>query len=359
MARMIDIAQRAGVSQTTVSFVLNNRSDAARISEETRGRVLDAAHELGYSTNQLARAMRTGDTRMIGFLGGLLTNEPVGAMLSGAIEEAASVGYTVKVLRVGAPGFAWHQLIGRIAEWRLSGVIALHLPKEMLEELWLDVRRGPTPLVLLDSRVEVAGMLHVLSDDQNGVARAVEHLANLGHRRIAFLTGDEQSTLTRFREEAFCAEMKKRWLDASVVIERGSFSEREKSLQAAQRLLELPGEQRPTAIVCAGDAIALATLQMAAQLKIEVPRELSVIGYANTQAAVYCTPPLSSVAQPFEQMGRAAVQQLLKLSKNPQSENLENPTSTLLPTELILRASTAPPATVAPATAPPATRLSE
>ena len=73
MARMVDIAARAGVSQTTVSFVLNDRDQAARISVETRERVLEAARELGYSTNQLARAMRTGDTRMIGFLGGELT----------------------------------------------------------------------------------------------------------------------------------------------------------------------------------------------------------------------------------------------------------------------------------------------
>ena len=340
---MVDIAARAGVSQTTVSFVLNDRDSAARISVETRDRVLEAARELGYSTNHLARAMRTGDTRMIGFLGGLLTNEPVGAMLSGAIEEAASVGYTVKVLRVGAPGFAWHQLIGRIAEWRLSGVIALHLPQAMLEELWLDVRRGETPLVLLDSRVPVETVPHILSDDHYGVARAIEHLADLGHRRIAFLTGDEFSTLTRYREEAFRSEMQKRWPGAPIVIERGSFGEREQSLQAAQRLLQMPREQRPTAMLCAGDNIALAARQMAAQLKIDVPRELSLIGFANTQAAIYCTPPLSSVAQPFEQMGRAAVQQLLRLAKAKHSECVEDVISTVLPTEFIERASTAPP----------------
>ncbi len=344
---MIDIAERAGVSQTTVSFVLNDRDQAARISVETRDRVLEAARALGYSTNHLARAMRTGDTRMIGFLGGLLSNEPVGAMLTGAIEEAASVGYTVKVLSLGAPGFAWHQLIGRIAEWRLSGVIALHLPQPMLEELWLDARRGDAPMVLLDSRVPLERLPHILSDDQNGIACAVEHLANLGHRRIAFLTGDEFSTLTRYREEAFRAEMQKRWPTAPVVIERGSFGEHEESLAAARRLLVLPRAQRPTALLCAGDTIALSALQIAAQLKLEVPRELSLIGFANTQAAVYSTPPLSSVAQPFEQMGRAAVQQLLRLSKERHGAtsqfSSEECVSTILPTQLIERASTAPP----------------
>ena len=343
MARMIDIAERAGVSQTTVSFVLNNRDHAARISVTTRERVLKAARELGYSTNHLARAMRTGDTRMIGFLGGELSNEPVGAMLSAAIEEAASVGYTVNVLRLGTPGFSWHQLIGRIAEWRLSGVIALHLPQELLEELWLDARRGEAPLVLLDSRVPVAAVSHILSDDEHGVQCAIEHLANLGHQRIAFLTGDEFSTLTRYREETFRAAMQKRWPTAPVVIERGSFSDREKSLQAAQHVLEKPREQRPTALLCAGDNIALAARQVAAQLKIDVPSQLSLIGYANTQSAIYCTPPLTSVAQPFEQMGRAAVQQLLRLTKAERSQSIENADSIILPTQLIERASTAPP----------------
>lgn len=346
MARMIDIAERAGVSQTTVSFVLNDRDQAARISVETRDRVLEAARALGYSTNHLARAMRTGDTRMIGFLGGSLSNEPVGAMLAGAIEEASSVGYTVKVLNLGAPGFEWHQLIGRIAEWRLSGVIALHLSQKMLEELWLDARRGNAPMVLLDSRVPVEQLPHVLSDDENGIARAVEHLANLGHRRIAFLTGDEFSTLTRYREEAFRQEIQKRWPAAPVVIERGSFVEHAKSLQAAQRLLTLPRAQRPTAVVCAGDIIALATLQVAAQQKIEVPGELSLIGFANTQGAAYATPPLTSVAQPFEQMGRAAVQQLLRLSRERHGAAPDENVSTILPTQLIERASTAPPPSV-------------
>ena len=343
MAKMSDIASRAGVSQTTVSFVLNDPANSARISVETRERVLEAARELGYSTNHLARAMRTGDTRMIGFLGGALTDEPVGAMLSGAIEEAASVGYTVKVLRVGAPGFAWQQLIGRIAEWRLTGVIALHLPQEMLEELWCDVRRGDTPLVLLDSRVSFDQVPHILSDDKSGVERAIAHLAALGHRRIGFLTGDEFSTLTRYREVAFREEMQRRWPQEPLVIARGSFSEREKSLVAAQQLLQLPRAQRPTALLCAGDNIALAARQMAAQLKIEVPRELSLIGFANTQAALYCTPPLCSVAQPFEQMGRAAVQQLLRLAKADDSEAAAEVASTVLPTEFIERASTAPP----------------
>jgi LacI family transcriptional regulator len=126
MLRLRDIATRAGVSPTTVSFVLNDKQgENVRIGERTRLKVLKVAEEMGYRSNQLARAMRTGNSRMLGVLGGDLSEQHVGRMLSGAIEAADVYGYTLKMLRYGAFADSAQRVIRRSSELRLMGVIAL------------------------------------------------------------------------------------------------------------------------------------------------------------------------------------------------------------------------------------------
>src|SRR3712207_2943316 len=135
MLKISDIAKHAKVSPTTVSFVLNDRHEATRISEKTRIKVLQAAEELGYRSNQLARAMRTGNTKMLGLLGGYTAEEQVGRMLAGALEAADAQGYSLKLLRLHELGGSAQQVIRRISELRLMGTLALHLPERVLEEL--------------------------------------------------------------------------------------------------------------------------------------------------------------------------------------------------------------------------------
>jgi DNA-binding LacI/PurR family transcriptional regulator len=367
MLKMSDIATHAGVSPTTVSFVLNDRHETLRISEKTRLKVLKAAEELGYRSNHLARAMRTGNTRMLGILGGNAEEEQVGRMLSGALKAADDQGYTLKILRLEAFGGSAQQVIRRISELRLMGMLALHLPDSVLEELSVEAHKCETPLVLMDARCKDAGMVQVISDDAGGIRAGVEHLVRLGHSKIAFVRGggESQCSVSVSRQEAFEAAMAGYGLAVPPeYIADGHFRLREVSVEAARALLNLPLERRPTAILCAGDLIALATLQVAHELELNLPRDLSIVGFANMISAEFSTPPLTTVEQPFNDMGRVAVNTLLSFINERMKNGHEETESVtlielpaldgcaeadgnvkILPTRLIERASTAPPRT--------------
>ena len=322
MLRISDIAVRAGVSSATVSFVLNDRHAEERISEKTRDKVLEAAEELGYRSNQMARAMRTGNTLMLGMLGGDTGEEPVGKMVAGALQAADERGYTLKILRNSIGGSA-QQVIRRCSELRLMGVIALHLPPQTLSELRTEADRYGYPLVLMDARSEVSDMPQVVSDDEAGIEAGVAHLAGLGHSKIAFISGEDLSTLSALRENAFDAAMRHHGLEVpeSFVV-RGDYHFHEPSVQAAHSLLCLPAEKRPTAIFCSGDLIALATLQVAHERRLSVPRDLSVVGFANFCVSEFSTPQLTTVEQPFAEMGSVAVNLLLEILERKEEARL-------------------------------------
>jgi LacI family transcriptional regulator len=348
MLKISDIAKHAGVSVTTVSFVLNDRHEALRISEKTKIRVLEAAEELGYRSNQWARAMRTGDTRMLGLLGGNAAEEQVGRMLYGALDAADAQGYTLKILCMNAFGGNVQQIIRRSSELRLMGIIALHLSVDVLEELYTEAHEHDTPLVLMDGRCDNCAIPQVLSDDTSGIALGVEHLVQLGHSKIAFICGEEKSGVTTERKVAFQKAMARHNLPIMPgYVQDGHFSWRQPSVEAARRLLCLPPAQRPTAIFCSGDMIALATLQVAGDFQLNVPRDVSVVGFADLRVSEFAAPQLTTINQPFEEIGRTAVETLLAIvserhsessqaTSTPQVENIK-----VLPTRLVPRASTA------------------
>lgn len=354
MLKMSDIANRAGVSPTTVSFVLNDRPEASRIREKTRLKVLQAAEELGYRSNHWASAVRTGNTKMLGFLGGNTEEEHVGRMLQGALEAADAQGYTLKLLRLDSFDDSARQVIRRSSELRLMGMLALHLPQDTLEELHSEARESGTPLVLMDARSASRDITQVVSDDEGGIAAGIEHLVQLGHSKIAMICDQSKTpiSLSTTRKEAFLAAMSRHNLPVLPdYVQDGAFRLREPSARAAHFLLTLPPERRPTAIFCSGDLMALATLQMASELGIRVPQELSIVGFANMTFTEFAQ--LTTIEQPFMQMGRTAVETLLGIIRDKNHEENDK-TSTphlaeedskikVLPTRLIQRASTAPP----------------
>ena len=347
MLRMSDIAQRAGVSQTTVSFVLNGRDAEIRISEKTRQKVLDAAAELGYRQNQLARATRTGNSQMLGFLGGDLRDEHVARMLDGALQEAEAQGFTLKILtqREGEEFSA----IRVASELRLMGVAALHLPLDLVNDLHAESLHCKRPMVLLDTPVELKGVPQVATDDARAIADGLAYLVGLGHTKIALASGSPGSILTPQRERDFRLALQ----NASVPFDeanlvRGDFSLHSANVVAARALLERPKKARPTAVFCVGDAIAAAVIQVAGELGLRVPADVSVLGFGDLNIAPLCNPALSTLRQPFRLMGRLAVRHLLNLmphsgnaANDPQENDFAN--SGHLPVELIVRASCARP----------------
>ena len=352
MLRMADIARKAGVAPSTVSVVLSGRENGVRIGDATRRRVLATAKELGYSPNHLARSMRTGNTQMFGFIAVDLSTENAGLMLGGALAEANRYGYTMKTLLNNEPGTESQSMLRRISELRLMGVIAWHPSPSMLEELHREALRCQYPIVLLDANAPDSPLQQVVSDDEQGVKLAVEHLVQLGHRRIAMITGPLTSHLSFRREAFFRGAMKSHDLTVPLAyLIYSDFHDRAPCEQAALTLLKLPPKKRPTALFCAGDRIAFTVLQVAHGLGLRVPQDLSVVGFANLSFGEFSIPPLTTVEQPFQAMGGAAARHLLveckeisatDSTKKDLSVGAENMTD-ILPTRLIVRGSTAAP----------------
>lgn len=357
MLKISDIAQHVGVSATTVSYVLSDGPAAARISPETRAKILKAAEELGYRSNHFARAMRTGDTKMLGVLGGRTEEPHVGRMIEGTLDAADAHGYTLKLLRLHAMGNSARHAIRRSSELRLSGILALHLPEDTLEELHLEAHKYQTPLVLMDTYCQNAQIHQVVSDDEGGFSLGVQHLAQLGHRKIGMVKGGGTTAIGVARKYAFVRALAAHGLQPEEsLVQEGSFHDRAASVEAARRLLTLPEGQRPTAIFCASDLMALATLRAARELGLDVPRQVSVIGFSNMIHCEYAYPALTTIDQGFQTMGSTALNLLLGLIAARGQEHNEAAGAkeatpapagnvTLLPTSLVVRESTCPPPT--------------
>lgn len=339
MVRMSDIAARAGVSQATVSYVLNERSAAMRIGEETRLRILDVAAELGYRRNEVARNMVTGRTTNFGFLTRTPASELSTRLIVGAQEEADDHGFDIK-LQPTEPRMGFRARIDRCMEQRMAGILAYNIGPEALEYLNTEAKRFHTPVALVDDGPEQHDGVRVIADNALGVRQAVEHLAGLGHRRIAFISAQADSPPAQIRESHFADIMQSLGLPVSQdSVLPADWDDHDIIAGQVSRVLASEAK-RPTALVCAGDKIAMVVLQTAHSLGFYVPRDLSVVGFANFQMAAFAYPPLTTVSQPFEEMGRLAVRHLLERIKHPENTAAAD---FVLPTRLVVRESTASP----------------
>lgn len=335
MITISDVAARASVSRTTVSYVLNRRESGVRISDETRQRVLEAASELGYRRNALAHAVTTGRNPVLGFLACAPEGELTARLLAGALDEAEAQNYFVKVLRL-RNNTVNESVIERCAESRLAGVMVLYLDPAQLKYLQSEMKNYQIPVAVVDDSFPQSSGIRVISDDVQGCALAVEHLTQLGHRRIAFLSGTADSGCALLREEGFRRAMHSQGLSIPPdYLVRGEWNV-EKSEAATLQLLRSP-HGRPTAIICAGDEWAMIAMRTLGRSGLKVPNEVSVVGFGDIGTAGFWEPPLTTVAQPFAEMGRLAVRRLLERIATPDDALCED----ILPTKLVVRASTA------------------
>ena len=208
MVTITDVAAKAGVSRTTVSYVLSDSEIADRISLETRHRVMEAVAELGYRRNALAHAVTTGKNRMLGFWVMQSNREPVVRVLAGAMKEADANGYFIKMLgfdNATAPDTIVQQCI----EWRLSGIIAIHAPEKLLNRVHPQIQKARIPAIIVDSQQSPTDCLHIASDCAAGIVQTIDFLLRQGHRNIALIAGfnGETDRISMRRESAYRGAM--------------------------------------------------------------------------------------------------------------------------------------------------------
>jgi DNA-binding LacI/PurR family transcriptional regulator len=342
MVTMGDIAARVGLSRSTVSLVLNGRSERVKIAEATRQRILAAAKEMGYQPNQIARAVATGHTKVIGFIGSSLAVEYVGALVSGVLDTAQEKGYLVKILhrsRRMSVGTA----IATVIQQRLAGVICMDFDEAALQKAHEELYRHAIPLVILGHTVLNLGArrapgVRIVGDEEAGMEAAVRHLVSLGHSRIALVSWAGASTAWLTRAQGYRKAMRRRRLPTRVVILRSGTT----TVEECRHLLEPPN--RPTAIICVTDYHAMGLLRLARSTGLRVPDDLSVIGHSDLAMARYADPPLTTVApaQPLERVGELVAQRLFAAIEGKARLPARPRKPVLVPTRLIVRESTGP-----------------
>ncbi len=341
-----DVARRAGVSRSAVSAVLSGHEGTIRVSNATRERVLAVAAELGYSPHPIAPALRQQRSNIIGFVSRStphgLFDESVPYILQIEIARAAvRRGYYV----VEAGFEPSHRessaaLAQDLSSHRVDGVI---FDSPATTDAVASVHQAGLPIVqLMRPRLDVETATVTVSASQ-GVTAAVDHLVHLGHDRIAFIGSSSPHPVLNQRLEVFRGAMARHGLElpaAYVQLEPSS------TISVGYRLTEtlLQLASPPTAIVAAGDNLALGVMRALYRANIRVPDTISVVSYDDTLAG-YVYPPLTSVAQPLHAVAERALD-LLLAELAPATTTAHPGRHVTLPTHLEIRASTAPPSTV-------------
>jgi LacI family transcriptional regulator len=355
-ATIRDVAERSAVSVTTVSHVLNE-VPGKRVSSMTRARVLKVAEELSYRPNRMAQGLRTQRSGMIGFLSDDVSTTPYsGRMIIGSQDAALAAGSLMVLLNSSNDRELEQREIEALLQRGVDGVIyatGYHRVVNPPEQLRM------TPTVLLDASNPNGLFSSVVPDEVGGSRKAVEELLAAGHRRIGFTNNQEDIPARRLRLVGYrqALEVYGLTLDERLMIDedptaRGGYA-------ATKALLDRP--ERPTGIFCATDRMAMGAYQACQELGLTIPGDVSIVGFDDQElVADSLRPGLTTVALPHYEMGRWAMERLLKQIAEPGA----SPSQALLDCPLIRRGSVEAPsgeqkflATPIPEGSPSATAL--
>jgi LacI family repressor for deo operon, udp, cdd, tsx, nupC, and nupG len=328
-ATMRDVAEHAGVSVQTVSYVVNQTGS---ISDETRDRVQRSIEALNYRRNPIARSMRTRKTRMIALIILDITN-PVLSLIASTIEsEAYAQDYHVLLYNTAHNPARELAYLNEIGSRRADGVIIVNtINRENMERLTAE----GVPTVLVDSPILSSPVPVVSVDNSAGAYAATRHLIDLGHRRIAHIAGSRDLGIARERALAYTQALNDSRLSYQRIVYADSIQWGYESGYSAMHQL-LAEDNPPTAVFAASDALAIGAYRALAELGLRVPDDMSVVGFDNIEASAFTTPPLTTVHQPFSELGSEAFSLLLSMLDGNQ-RRLAN---VLLPAEIVFRGST-------------------
>jgi LacI family transcriptional regulator len=328
---MADVARQAGVSVATVSKVVNNKDG---ISPSRVAHVRQVIADLGYEASLGAQSLRSGRSGVVGML--VAEFEPFstellkGAALAIRAHEYELLAYSGKGMSGDRLGWE-RRHISRLSGTLIDGAIIV-TPSGVDD-------RFPTPVVAIDPHLGTSTLPTVKCDSYGGALEATAYLLSLGHRRIGFLGGRADLQSSKDREAGFRAAMADAGISVDAdLIDEGGYQP-DLSISPARKILTLPADKRPTAIFAANDLSAIKVIEVAESLGLRVPDDISVIGFDNVPEAALFRIPLTTMAQPLQEMGARAMDMLCDLLAG--NDVVKNVT---MPTTLVERASCAPPA---------------
>lgn len=336
-----DIADRAGVSISTVSRVINDDRERP-VNRETKEKIWSLVKEMGYNKKKSQKSFKSRSTKKIGYI---LNDTPhifdhpfFSLVLAGIEEEIREQGYMVgfSYMQRDLENKAIHHAILKEEEADGLIVIAEYLGEEMYREL----KRRYSYIVFIDNRSRAIEEDVIYIEREEAAYKAVEHLISLGHKRIAFiggaLLGSTRTTVEgEDRYEGYRRALKEAGLSLEPHLIKNACWDMEEGFMKMKEILK---EDRPTALFGASDLMSIGAMRAIQEGGLRIPQDISLVSYDNIKMAAFTNPPLTSVHIPKEEIGRIAVQTLI--NKINKGEGL--PLKIVLPTRLILRESVAP-----------------
>lgn len=325
-----DIAKRLGISVSTVSKALNNYSD---VSAATRERVQQAAREIGYHPSAAAQSLRKRRTNKVG----LVVNYPIGfigeylsRLVVGAALAAENKGF--HVILYSPVDDQFDQLIRICRAREVDGILLLW--GTLTPENIALMNEEKMPFVIVARREAEYNAPYVVGDNFGGALELTRHLISQGHQRIGYTSWDEEWTTNQDRIAGYRQALEEAGIpfnpDLIVPITR----EVDNRYAAVNRLLDLPNP--PTAVFAFHDYVAIQALRAATDRGLRIPEDVAIAGFDNMYSSLITTPPLTTVNQPVQEIGQAAVENLLEQINNPN----QAPSQTILPVDLVTRQST-------------------
>ncbi|HEX8710345.1 MAG TPA: LacI family DNA-binding transcriptional regulator [Terracidiphilus sp.] len=335
------LADYLGLSQTTISLVLNNSPSAKSIPQETRDRVTEAARRLNYRPNYFARSLRQSKSMSVGVLAPDLSEGYFTRVMSGVVEELTAAHYFYFT--------ACH-------DWKRD--LIEKYPRMLVERavdgfLFLNTQAGdvsvPVPVVAISAHSAASNVTNIVLDHNLAARQALEHLYGLGHRRIAFMRGPRAIPDSEFRWQGIEEAAKELGIkiDPALVVRIDTAAWSMKTGQhpmapeighkPMQALLEKT--RGFTAVFCFNDISAIGAIRALKDAGLCVPRDVSVVGFDDILSAAYATPSLTTVRQPLAEMGKRGAQVLLERIAD---RDKEFPPEVVMAPELVVRESTAP-----------------
>ncbi|MFS0889373.1 LacI family DNA-binding transcriptional regulator [Peribacillus frigoritolerans] len=329
-----DVAKIAGVSQSTVSRVLN---DYPYIKKNTRDKVLAVINELGFTRDEIARSLVEKRTKSIGLILGSISNPFFAETAEVIIERAQELKYDVIVYNTGHKDENLEQAINLLIGKRVEGIILTSVSKNYTEKI-KKLHDNGFPVLLYNSFLDIKDVNFIVMDNNKGARLAVQHLIKLGHKKIAKISGPSKYLATYERTVGYKEEMMENGYEIDEGLIFNSEFSYDKIYSFTKKLLKK--KDRPTAIIAASDQMALAVLDAASSLKLKIPADLSVVGFDNIRLSANEFIGLTTISQQMDQMSLTALEKLIYLIEN--KETSSSSIQIFLKPELMVRKTTGP-----------------
>ncbi len=314
MATIRDIARESGFSVTTVSRALNGYSD---VNEQSRMKIIETAKQLNYVPNKAAQSLVKQNSNTIAMI--ISGMEPKGSvdnlvysLISGMYIMAEKMGYQVVLFTMSSAYQREKSYVQFCREHNIKGAVITGIRTD--DKYFEEVVESDLPCVLIDIPLEGVNLSSIAIDNIEASKKIVQILIDNNHKNIAMVSGRKEATVSLERYEGY----KQALVENGILINndyvvKGDFLE-QKAYEVSKELLKKNKEI--TAVFCASDMMAIGCMKAIKELGLEIPKDISIVGFDNIPLAKYTTPPLTTVNQDFYERGKVAVEQLCKMTEN-------------------------------------------